>query len=29
VRARGVDFAGNKDAHPAVYRFRLSSGAYG
>ena len=29
VRARAVDFAGNKDAKPASYTFRLSSSAYG
>lgn len=29
VRARAVDFAGNTDAHPAVYRFRLTSDARG
>src|SRR4051812_24426414 len=29
VRARAVDFPGNKDAKPASYRFRLSSSAYG
>src|SRR4051794_38177567 len=29
VRARAVDFAGNKDAHPAVYRFRVPAGATG
>ena len=29
VRARAVDFAGNKDARPASYTFRLSSSAYG
>ena len=29
VRARAVDFAGNRDAKPASYRFRLSSSAYG
>jgi hypothetical protein len=29
VRARAVDFAGNKDATPASYTFRLSSSAYG
>ena len=29
VRARAVDFAGNKDVHPAVYRFRVPAGATG
>jgi hypothetical protein len=29
VRARAVDFAGNKDAKPVVYRFRTASNAYG
>jgi hypothetical protein len=29
VRARAVDFAGNMDAHPAVYRFRVPVGATG
>ena len=29
VRVRAVDFAGNKDAHPAVYRFRVAAGATG
>ena len=29
VRARAVDFAGNLDAHPAVYRFRVPVGATG
>ncbi|MDX6593036.1 MAG: hypothetical protein QOJ13_2232 [Gaiellales bacterium] len=29
VRARAVDFAGNIDAKPAVYTFRLTSGASG
>ena len=29
VRARAVDFAGNRDAHPAVYRFRVPTGATG
>jgi hypothetical protein len=29
VRTRAVDFAGNKDAHPGAYRFRVSSSAYG
>lgn len=29
VRARALDFAGNKDARPASYTFRLSSSAYG
>jgi hypothetical protein len=29
VRARAVDFAGNRDAHPAVYRFRVPAGATG
>jgi hypothetical protein len=29
VRARAVDFAGNKDAHPCVYRFRVPAGATG
>jgi hypothetical protein len=29
VRARAVDFAGNKDAHPCLYRFRVPAGATG
>jgi hypothetical protein len=29
LRARAVDFAGNKDAHPCVYRFRVPAGATG
>jgi hypothetical protein len=29
VRARAVDFAGNKDAHPCVYRFLVPAGATG
>jgi len=29
VRARSVDFAGNVDPRPAVYRFRVTSGATG
>jgi hypothetical protein len=29
VRARAVDSGNNRDARPAVYTFRLSSGAYG
>jgi hypothetical protein len=29
VRARAVDFAGNKDAHPCVYRFRVPAGVGG
>jgi hypothetical protein len=29
VRARAVDFAGNRDAHAAVYRFRVPGGATG